>query len=127
MWQKVINSDDDQESKEKKVQSYISSLMNYVLYDKNSLLSTERTILESDMASAGIESYRSGLSYVLYDDYLVNLHRGEEAITSATVTELRALISEYRRSRQINANIDTIIQNQSTTLFNKLDEVIGII
>ena len=101
--------------------------MNYVLYDKNSLLSTERTILESDMASAGIESYRSGLSYVLYDDYLVNLHRGEEAITSATVTELRALISEYRRSRQINANIDTIIQNQSTTLFNKLDEVIGII
>lgn len=124
MLQEVINSNEDQEAKKKKVQSYISSLKSYGLYDKDKLPNTEKTILENAMLSAGIESYRSGLSYVPYDDYLANLHEGEAVITAATANELRNLITTYRKSQQTNVNLDTAIQNQTTVLVNKMDQMI---
>lgn len=81
----------------------------------------------STLTKYGIPSFRSGLSYVPYDDYLANLHQGEAVITAATANELRNLIKTYRNSMQTNINIDTTIQNQTTALVNKLDEVIGTI
>ena len=77
--------------------------------------------------SLGIYSYRTGLGYVPYDNYLANLHEGEAVLTASTANELRSLISEYRESRNSQLNFEAIIQTQTETLAAKLDQVISAI
>lgn len=81
----------------------------------------------STLIKYGIPSFRSGLSYVPYDDYLANLHEGEAVITAATANELRNLITTYRNSQQTSVNLDAAIQNQTIALVNKIDEVISVV
>ena len=79
------------------------------------------------MEEHNISKYRSGLSYVPYDDYPALLHEGEAVITAATANELRNLVDAYRESNNENINFEAAIQNQTTVLVNKLNEVISTI
>lgn len=68
--------------------------------------------------------HRYGLDYVPYDDYQATLHEGEAVLTASTASELRNLIDEYRNTAQQSVQFDVIIQNQTTALVNKMDEII---
>ena len=68
--------------------------------------------------------HRQGLSEVPYDNYLASLHQGEAVLTASTANELRNLLDEYRSNTHISANLDVVIQQQTVTLCNKLDEVV---
>lgn len=116
----AASADGDKEA----VQKYVDQLK-LLGYKASDFGSSQNTLLNA-LHNVGIESYRSGLSYVPYDDYIANLHEGEAVITAATANELRNLIVEYRESQQINTSLDTIIQNQTITLVNKIDEVIKV-
>lgn len=71
-----------------------------------------------------ISSYRTGLDYVPYDNYLANLHEGEAVLTADTANELRNLVVEYRETNTQSINFEAIIQTQTADLVSKLDEVI---
>lgn len=80
---------------------------------------------DKDLQSWGM--YRQGLDEVPYDDYPALLHEGEAVLTASTANELRNLVDEYRSTSEQSANFDAIINNQTSALVNKLDEVINVI
>ena len=109
-----------------KVESYLSTLRSLGLYSSDGLQEPTKSKLKSTLDGLGL-SFRSGLSYVPYDNYVANLHEGEAVITAATANELRNLITTYRESQQNNVNLDAAIQNQTIALVNKIDEVISVV
>lgn len=75
-----------------------------------------------DMKNWG--AYRQGLDEVPYDNYPALLHEGEAVLTATTADELRGLIDEYRQTSEQSVNFDTIIQNQTTALVEKMEQII---
>lgn len=71
-----------------------------------------------------LNSHRQGLSEVPYDNYPAMLHEGEAVLTASTTNELRNLIDEYRETSSQSVNLDMIIQNQTTALVDKMQEII---
>ena len=67
---------------------------------------------------------RTGLPEVPYDNYPALLHEGEAVLTASTANEMRNLLDEYRQTKQDSINFDVIIQNQTTALINKMDQII---
>lgn len=67
--------------------------------------------------------HRQGLDEVPYDDYPAILHEGEAVLTASTANELRNLIDEYRTTTNQSINFETIIQNQTASLINKLEQI----
>ena len=75
----------------------------------------------------GINGFRYGLNKVPYDDFLARLHEGEAVLSASTANELRSLLDEYRQTSQQTVNFDTIIQQQTSDLLYKMDEIISTI
>ena len=71
-----------------------------------------------------LNSHRYGLDEVPYDNYIASLHEGEAVLTASTANELRNLLDEYRANNESMANLDAIVQQQTTDLCAKIDEVI---
>lgn len=71
--------------------------------------------------------HRHGLNYVPYDDYPALLHEGETVLTASTADELRLLLDEYRATRQQSLSLDTIVQNQTSTLVLEMEKIIKVI
>ena len=109
-------------------QSYLNEFKKATLYyDLEDVPEKTRKIIKEIMKEHNISKYRSGLPYVPYDDYPALLHEGEAVITAATANELRNLVDAYRESNNENINFEAAIQNQTTVLVNKLNEVISTI
>lgn len=68
--------------------------------------------------------HRQGLNMVPVDNYPAILHQGEAILTAATANELRNLLDEYRNTSRQSVQFDIIIQNQTTALVNKMDEIV---
>lgn len=105
--------------------TYLKVLKSYGLGWDQLPDATKTSLIEKFGDDVG--SYRSGLGYVPYDNYLANLHEGEAVLTASTANELRGLVSEYRESRSSQINFEAIIQTQTETLVAKLDQVISAI
>lgn len=105
--------------------TYLKVLKSYGLGWDQLPDATKTSLIEKFGDDVG--SYRTGLGYVPYDNYLANLHEGEAVLTASTANELRSLISEYRESRNSQLNFEAIIQTQTETLAAKLDQVISAI
>ena len=69
-------------------------------------------------------SYRSGLDNVPQDNYPALLHQGEAVLTASTANELRTLVDEYRSTNKESISFETIIQNQTSSLISKMDEML---
>ena len=67
--------------------------------------------------------HRQGLDYVPEDGYPAILHEGEAVLTSGTANELRSLIDEYRSTNEQSVNFESIVQQQTASLINKLEEI----
>ena len=68
--------------------------------------------------------HRQGLDYVPKDDYPALLHQGEAVLTASTANELRTLVDEYRSTNKQSISFETIIQNQTSSLISKMDEML---
>lgn len=68
--------------------------------------------------------HRQGLDYVPKDDYPALLHQGEAVLTASTANELRTLVDEYRSTNKESISFETIIQNQTSSLISKMDEML---
>ena len=97
------------------------------IYDIESLPSDTKAKVQQILSTHSLGSYRTGLGYVPYDNYLANLHEGEAVLTASTANELRSLVSEYRESRNSQLNFEAIVQTQTETLVAKIDQVINAI
>ena len=82
---------------------------------------TDLSWTQSDLENWGM--FRQGLDEVPYDDYPAILHEGEAVLTASTANELRNLIDEYRTTTNQSINFETIIQNQTASLINKLEQI----
>lgn len=71
-----------------------------------------------------ISSYKTGLDSVPYDNYPALLHEGEAVLTASTAYELRNLINEYRQNSNSMAGFEAVIQTQTATLVEKMDQII---
>ena len=80
--------------------------------------------IQETMDKFGIESYRQGINDVP-EDQLAVLHQGEAVLTASTANELRNLTDTYRETATQSYNIDAIIQNQTSALITKMDEIIS--
>lgn len=69
--------------------------------------------------------HRYGLDEVPYDNYVASLHEGEAVLTASTANELRNLLDEYRANNESMASLDAIVQQQTSDLCAKIDEVIN--
>lgn len=124
----VTKSDLEQIAQEgynlKAIQSYADNLVKAGWAPSNKY--KEKVTSKIDFASYGAPegSYRYGLDEVPYDNYLANLHEGEAVLTASTANELRNLLDEYKANNQTSANLDAIIQQQTSDLCAKLDEVV---
>lgn len=68
--------------------------------------------------------HRQGLDYVPEDNYPTLLHQGEAVLTASTANELRTLVDEYRNTNKESISFETIIQNQTSSLISKMDEML---
>lgn len=68
--------------------------------------------------------HRQGLDYVPEDNYPALLHQGEAVLTASTANELRTLVDEYRSTNKESISFETIIQNQTSSLISKMDEML---
>lgn len=71
--------------------------------------------------------HRQGLDYVPEDNYPALLHQGEAVLTASTANELRTLVDEYRNTNKESISFETIIQNQTSSLISKMDEMLQVI
>lgn len=71
--------------------------------------------------------HRQGLDEVPYDNYPALLHEGEAVLTASTADQLRGLLDEYRTTNNQSISFDTIIQEQTTALITKLDQLINVV
>lgn len=79
--------------------------------------------IQETMDKFGIESYRQGINDVP-EDQLAILHQGEAVLTASTANELRNMTDVYRETTSQTFNLDAIIQNQTSALIIKMDEII---
>lgn len=82
--------------------------------------------IQETMDKFGIESYRQGINDVP-EDQLAVLHQGEAVLTASTANELRNMTDVYRETATQTYNIDAIIQNQTSALITKMNEIIRVI
>lgn len=89
----------------------------------------QKVTADIDFASYGAPegSYRQGLDEVPYDNYPALLHEGEAVLTASTADQLRGLLDEYRTTNNQSISFDTIIQEQTTALITKLDQLINVV
>lgn len=112
----AINSDDKET-----INNYLSQAKALGLtYELLSELSPELT---QQLKDKGINSYRQGINNVP-EDQLAMLHKGEAVLTASTANELRNLTDTYRETTTQSYNIDAIVQNQTSALITKMDEII---
>ena len=52
------------------------------------------------------------------------MHENETVLTASTANELRNLTDTYRETSQQSISFDTIIQNQTSALISKMDQII---
>lgn len=115
----AINSDDKDT-----INNYLSQAKALGLtYELLSELSPELT---QQLKDKGISSYRQGINEVP-EDQLSIVHKGESILTASTANELRNLTDTYRETATQSYNIDAIIQNQTSALITKMDEIIRVI
>ena len=101
--------------------SYLKVLKSYGLtWDK--LPSELQTTLKNSFGE-DISSYRQGINNVPADQ-LAMLHQGEAVLTASTANELRNMTDVYRETTSQTFNLDAIIQNQTSALIIKMDEII---
>lgn len=112
----AINNDDTET-----INNYLSQAKALGLtYELLSELSPELT---QQLKDKGINSYRQGINNVPVDQ-LAMLHQGEAVLTASTANELRNMTDVYRETTSQTFNLDAIIQNQTSALIIKMDEII---
>lgn len=112
----AINSDDKET-----INNYLSQAKALGLTYK--LLSELSPELTQQLKDKGISSYRQGINNVPADQ-LAMLHQGEAVLTASTANELRNMTDVYRETTSQTFNLDAIIQNQTSALIIKMDEII---
>ena len=115
----ALQADDTDDAK-----GYLKILKSYGL-TWNKLPSGVQSKL-SDSFGDNISSYRQGINDVPADQ-LAYLHQGEAVLTASTANELRNMTDTYRETTTQSANIDAIIQEQTSSLITKMDEIIKVI
>lgn len=115
----AINSNDNDTTNNYLAQAKAMGLT----YDVLSKMSPELT---KQLNDKGISSYRQGINDVPADQ-LAYLHQGEAVLTASTANELRNMTDTYRETTTQSANIDAIIQEQTSSLITKMDEIIKVI
>lgn len=112
----ALQADDTDDAK-----GYLKILKSYGLI-WNKLPSSVQSKL-SDSFGDNISSYRQGINNVPADQ-LAMLHQGEAVLTASTANELRNMTDVYRETTSQTFNLDAIIQNQTSALIIKMDEII---
>ena len=92
---------------------------------KNPQMSTDFGKNMEYVVPSNFDNYhRQGLDYVPEDNYPALLHQGEAVLTASTANELRTLVDEYRNTNKESISFETIIQNQTSSLISKMDEML---
>ena len=102
--------------------NYLNSTIKDIGYLPNKTNKEDQTSI--DWSGLGINYYRQGLDYVPEDNYPALLHQGEAVLTASTANELRTLVDEYRNTNKESISFETIIQNQTSSLISKMDEML---
>lgn len=123
----AVETDKDDEISKDTIKSYIDTYKNATgQTDYNSLSGQAKNYIDRAMEKYNISSYRQGTNEVP-EDQLAYLHQGEAVLTASTANELRNMTDTYRETTTQSANIDAIIQNQTSALITKMDEIIRVI
>lgn len=94
---------------------------------KNPQMSTDFGKNMEYVVPSNFDNYhRQGLDYVPEDNYPALLHQGEAVLTASTANELRTLVDEYRSTNKESISFETIIQNQTSSLISKMDEMLQV-
>lgn len=100
----------------------------YLKADNVKLKASDGTELNLDFNEDTLKEkfnlHREGLNKVPYDNYPALLHENETVLTASTANELRNLTDTYRETSQQSISFDTIIQNQTSALISKMDQII---
>ena len=90
------------------------------------LIKTQK-VNESDEINENIEqfnSHRAGLDRVPYDNYQATLHQDEAVLSASTANEVRTLAASYQKTQNESISVQSIIEAQTVSLVNKMDEII---
>ena len=82
---------------------------------------------ESDEINENVEqfnSHRAGLDRVPYDNYQATLHQDEAVLSASTANEVRTLAASYQKTQNESISVQSIIEAQTVSLVNKMDEII---
>lgn len=105
------------------VEGYVKNLKQLGVNSIDDLTGSAKEDLQNALNQVGIESYRQGINNVPADQ-LAMLHQGEAVLTASTANELRNMTDVYRETTSQTFNLDAIIQNQTSALIIKMDEII---
>lgn len=110
-----------------KIYAMLNATDSYFMVNSSNFLGYPNSTEQLQHMRDDFNLHRLGLNYVPYDNYPALLHEGETILTAATANELRNLLDEYRQTSQQAVNFDTIIQQQTSDLINKMNEIISVI
>lgn len=82
---------------------------------------------ESDEINENVtefNSHRAGLDRVPYDNYQATLHKDEAVLSASTANEVRTLAASYQKTQNESISVQSIIEAQTVSLVNKMDEII---
>lgn len=120
----ALINDTNTEIASETIRGYINDYKNATGHtDLNSLTGKTKEYITKAMEKYNIESYRQGINNVPADQ-LAMLHQGEAVLTASTANELRNMTDVYRETTSQTFNLDAIIQNQTSALIIKMDEII---
>ena len=120
----ALINDTNTEIASETIKGYINDYKNATGHtDLNSLTGKTKEYITKAMEKYNIESYRQGINNVPADQ-LAMLHQGEAVLTASTANELRNMTDVYRETTSQTFNLDAIIQNQTSALIVKMDEII---
>lgn len=120
----ALINDTNTEIASETIKGYINDYKNATGHtDLNSLTGKTKEYITKAMEKYNIESYRQGINNVPADQ-LAMLHQGEAVLTASTANELRNMTDVYRETTSQTFNLDAIIQNQTSALIIKMDEII---
>ena len=68
--------------------------------------------------------HRAGLDRVPYDNYQATLHQDEAVLSASTANEVRTLAASYQKTQNESISVQSIIEAQTVSLVNKMDEII---
>lgn len=111
------------ENDKNSVEGYVKTLKQLGVNSIDDLTGSAKEDLQNALNQVGIESYRQGINNVPADQ-LAMLHQGEAVLTASTANELRNMTDVYRETTSQTFNLDAIIQNQTSALIIKMDEII---